>query len=243
MLPSCFPQTDVVRSLGVEALTALEPAADGTGGGTQLTIGECASILDDAHEGDSISVDGTCLTVTTFDSSRFTVGVAPETLRRTTLGRLGRGSRVNLERAARADTRLGGHLVQGHVDTVATIAERRKDGEAISFRLAPREKVLRYVVEKGYVALDGASLTVTAVDMSEGWFEIMLIAYSQERVAMGTKREGDFVNVEVDQVGKYVENCVKGYFEDRSGEESGPAALERLVERMVERKLAGRGAK
>ena len=226
----------------VEALSALEPAADGSGeGGTQLTIGDCASILNDAHLGDSISVDGTCLTVTSFGPSQFTIGVAPETLRRTTLGRLGKGDRVNLERAARADTRLGGHLVQGHVDTVAEIAERRPDGEAVVLRLAPRDRrVLRYVIEKGYVALDGASLTVTAVnlDADGGWFEIMLIAYTQERIALASKRVGAGVNVEVDQVGKYVENCVQGYFEDKQREGGGPAVLERMVERIIDAKLA-----
>ena len=222
----------------MEALSAIDPAR---GGGTTLTIADCAPVLTDAHPGDSIAVDGTCLTVTHFAAARFTVGVAPETLRRTALGALRAGARVNLERAARADTRLGGHLMQGHVDTVAPIVDRRPDGEALVVRLAPREpRIVRYVVEKGYVALDGASLTVTAVSPADGWFEVMLVAYTQERIALAAKQVGEQVNVEVDMVGKYVENSVRGYFEDQ-GKEGGPAALDRLVERIVEEKLARRG--
>jgi len=197
-----------------------------------LTISKCSEILDDAHLGDSISINGTCLTVTEFNKDEFKVGVAPETLRRTNLGSLKEGSRVNLERAVRADTRMGGHFVQGHVDTIATIAETTQDGNAITFRFKPRDKsVLHYIVEKGYVTLDGASLTITAVDDEEGWWEVMLIAYTQEKVVMGKKTEGEDVNVEVDQIGKYVEKSVASYFEGASG--SGGAMLEKMVQRIV----------
>jgi riboflavin synthase len=174
--------------------------------------------------------------VTEFDGSSFKVGVAPETLRRTNLGALQRGGRVNLERAVSASTRMGGHFVQGHVDTVATIAETREDGNAITFRLKPRERdVLRYIVEKGYVTLDGASLTVTAVDDAQGWWEVMLIAYTQEKVVMGRKRRGEDVNVEVDMVGKYVEKSVAAYFEGKASD--GGAMLEKMVQRLVDERL------
>ena len=150
---------------------------------------------------------------------------------------------MNLERAVSASTRMGGHFVQGHVDTVAEIVDVRPDGDAMTFRFRPREKgVLRYVVEKGYVTLDGTSLTVTAVDDGEdgegGWFEIMLITYSQERVVLAKKKVGDLVNVEVDMVGKYVEKSVKGYLSS-FGEEGGAdkGSLERLVEKIVARKM------
>lgn len=206
------------------------------GGGTSLTISNCTEILDDCHLGDSISVNGTCLTVTEFTKDSFKVGVAPETLRRTNLGSLKEQSRVNLERAVSASTRMGGHFVQGHVDTVATILETREDGNAITFRLQPRDKsVLRYIVEKGFITLDGASLTVTAVNDDEGWWEIMLIAYTQEKVVMGKKRKGEDVNVEVDQVGKYVEKSVAGYFAGDAG--SGGAMLEKMVQRIVDARL------
>ena len=206
------------------------------GGGTSLTISGCSEILDDAHLGDSISINGTCLTVTEFDKNDFKVGVSPETLRRTNLGSLKEGSGVNLERAVSAATRMGGHFVQGHVDTIASILQTRPDGNAITFRLQPKDKsVLRYIVEKGYVTLDGASLTVTAVDDEEGWFEIMLIAYTQEKVVMGKKKQAEDVNVEVDMVGKYVEKSVAGYFE--GGRWDGGQMLEKMVQRMVDDRL------
>ncbi|KAF2725042.1 Lumazine-binding protein [Polychaeton citri CBS 116435] len=205
--------TGIVEAIGtVSQLQTLDTSSSG-GGGTSLTISDCADILGDCHLGDSISVNGTCLTVTEFSKDEFKVGVAPETLRRTNLGSLQEGSGVNLERAVRADTRMGGHFVQGHVDTIAVVAETKQDGNAITFRLKPRDSaVLQYVVEKGYVTLDGASLTVTQVNDADGWFEVMLIAYTQEKVVMGKKRQGEDVNLEVDQVGKYVEKSVAAYF-------------------------------
>ena len=182
-------------------------------------------------------IQGTCLTITSFTPNDFKVGVSPETLRRTNLGSLARTSGVNLERAVSASTRMGGHFVQGHVDTVAKIVSITPDGNSLVFRLQPREKeVLRYIVEKGYVTLDGASLTITKVDDAEGWWEVMLIAYTQERVVMAGKKAGEGVNVEVDMVGKYVEKSVKGYFEGEGGGEIG--VLEKMVSRIVEKKMA-----
>ncbi|KAJ5818421.1 Riboflavin synthase [Penicillium riverlandense] len=229
--------TGLVETIGT--VTALEPLDTTTsgGGGTSLTISDCAEILTDAHLGDSISVNGTCLTVTEFDNTWFKVGVAPETLRRTNLGSLTTGSPVNLERAVSADTRMGGHFVQGHVDTIATILSVTPDGNALVFRLQPREKdILRYVVEKGYVTLDGASLTVTkVVDGEDGFWEVMLIAYTQEKVVTAGKKVGEEVNVEIDIVGKYVEKSVQGYF---AGTANGDfAVLEKMVARIVDEKL------
>ncbi|KAM0706399.1 hypothetical protein Q7P35_005725 [Cladosporium inversicolor] len=219
--------TGIVETIGTVSRLVQHDETSSGGGGTSLTISGCADILTDVHLGDSISVNGTCLTVTEFGKDEFKVGVAPETLRRTNLGGLKEGSGVNLERAVRADTRMGGHLVQGHVDTIAEIVETRQDGNAITFRLKPRDKfVLRYIVEKGYVCLDGASLTITAVNDEEGWWEIMMIAYTQEKVVMGNKRKGDDVNIEVDQVGKYVEKSVAAYFEGSGA--SGGAMLEKM---------------
>ncbi|KIW93956.1 riboflavin synthase, alpha subunit [Cladophialophora bantiana CBS 173.52] len=231
--------TGLVETIGtVTSLVALDPSTSG-GNGTSLTISDCGSILSDAALGDSICVNGTCLTVTEFDASSFKVGVAPETLRRTNLGSLKQGSRVNLERAVSASTRMGGHFVQGHVDTIATILRVTPDGNALTFRLRPREPaVLRYIVEKGYITLDGASLTVTNVNDEEGWFEVMLIAYTQERVVMAAKTAGEEVNVEIDIVGKLVEKSVVGYLEGVAGREGGaPAMLDKIVGRLVEEKL------
>jgi riboflavin synthase len=132
---------------------------------------------------------------------------------------------------------MGGHFVQGHVDTVASILKKEPDGNAITFRFLPRDKsVLRYIVEKGYVTLDGASLTVTKVDDDEAWWEVMLISYTQEKVVTASKIPGDEVNVEVDQFGKYVEKAVEGYFSKGSSGE--PAILQKMVERIVETKLS-----
>lgn len=191
-------------------------------------------------------MNGTCLTVTEFNNKGdeaswyFKIGAAPETLRRTNLGSLKQGSKVNLERAVSAATRMGGHFVQGHVDTIAVVEKVTPDGNALTFRLRPRqhdgsESVLKYIVEKGYVTLDGASLTITKVNDAEGWFEIMLIAYTQERIVTAAKREGEDVNVEVDQVGKYVEKSVVGYLE--RNDSGAPAILEKIISRIVDEKL------
>lgn len=180
---------------------------------------------------------GTCLTITEFSKTSFKVGVAPETLRRTNLSSLKTDSKVNLERAVSADTRMGGHFVQGHVDTVASILSVTPDGNALVFRLQPRDKdVLRYIVEKGYVTVDGASLTVTkVVDGDDGYWEVMLIAYTQDKVVTAGKKVGDYVNVEIDIVGKYVEKSVQGYFAGTAGGDF--AVLEKMVARIVEEKL------
>ncbi|OCK83880.1 riboflavin synthase alpha chain [Lepidopterella palustris CBS 459.81] len=233
--------TGIVEILGtVSALEELDQTSSG-GGGTSLTISDAQDILGDANLGDSISVNGTCLTLTEFDKTSFKVGVAPETLRRTNLGSLKKGSRVNLERAVSATTRMGGHFVQGHVDTIATILSITPDGNALTFRFQPRDpSVLRYIVEKGYVTLDGASLTVTQVqDGPGGWWEVMLIAYTQERVVTAAKKAGDDVNVEVDMVGKYVEKSVAGYFEGKAGGDF--AMLEKMVSRIVDERLKSIG--
>ncbi|GAB1210569.1 hypothetical protein APSETT445_009364 [Aspergillus pseudonomiae] len=175
--------------------------------------------------------------ITAFDKTWFKVGVAPETLRRTNLGSLSTNSRVNLERAVLSETRMGGHFVQGHVDTIATILSVTPDSNALVLRLQPRDRgVLRYIVEKGYVTLDGASLTVTkVVDGEEGYFEIMLIAYTQEKIVTASKKVGEDVNVEIDIVGKYVEKSVQSYFAGVGGGDF--AILEKMVSRIVEEKL------
>ncbi|KAI1859765.1 hypothetical protein JX265_010214 [Neoarthrinium moseri] len=202
-------------------------------GGTSLTISLPASstLLSDAQLGDSIAINGVCLTATSITPSppSFTVGIAPETLRLTNLGALAKGSKANLERAVRADTRMGGHFVQGHVDSVATISKITPDGNALTLRFSPKNKdVMRYVVFKGFIALDGTSLTITKVDDVEGWWEVMLISYTQEKVVLAQKKEGDSVNVEVDVLAKYAEKSMAGYL---SGDEG---ALKPIVEKMVQ---------
>ncbi|KAF3764963.1 Lumazine-binding protein [Cryphonectria parasitica EP155] len=231
--------TGIVEEIGVVA--ELNPS-DATGG-TSLTVAlpSTSTLLSDCHEGDSIAVNGVCLTVVTFTTTptpSFTVGVAPETLRVTDLGSLSKDSRVNLERAVRADTRMGGHFVQGHVDTTATIVKKEPDGNAVTIRFAPAKKdVLRYVIYKGYVALDGTSLTVTRVDDEEGWWEVMLIAYTQEKVVVAGKSVGDSVNVEVDMMAKYAEKSMLWIGE--GGSLPFVKELEKTVQKIVAQGLGG----
>lgn len=135
---------------------------------------------------------------------------------------------------------MGGHFVQGHVDTIASILSVIPDGNALTFRLQPRDKaVLKYIVEKGYVTLDGASLTITKVaeetEQDGGWWEVMLIAYTQEKVVMGGKGPGDEVNVEVDMLAKYVEKSVNAYFEEKGG--GDVAILQKMVTNTVNERL------
>ena len=179
--------------------------------------------------------------MTAFDKSSFKVGVAPETLRRTNLGSLKAGSPVNLERSVLATTRMGGHFVQGHVDTTAELLSVTPDGNSLVLRMQPKDRsLLKYVVEKGFIALDGASLTITKVeDGEDGWWEVMLIAYTQEKIVTSKKKPGDSINVEIDLVGKYVEKTVQGYFEGQTNGDS--AALEKMVDRLVEKKLQSMG--
>lgn len=234
------PSPRTIKHLTPLPVVAELNPSDSTGG-TSLTISlpSTSSLLSDAHLGDSIAVNGVCLTVVTFTTTptpQFTVGIAPETLRLTNLGSLAAASRVNLERAVRADTRMGGHFVQGHVDSVATILARTPDGNAVTFRFAPKSRdVLRYIVYKGFVALDGASLTVTQVDDEAGWFEVMLIAYTQERIVTAGKQVGETVNVEVDMTAKYVEKSLQAYL--LSLEEGGGGGIP-LLQKMVERTVA-----
>lgn len=164
------------------------------------------TVVTDAVHGASIAVDGVCLTVTTFTPEGFTADVMAETLARSTLGRLRAGDRVNLERALRADGRLGGHIVQGHVDATTTLRSREpgEKWEVLTFDL-PRQ-LRRYVVAKGSVALDGVSLTVS--DRTDDTFSVSLIPTTLELTTLGRRAPGDEVNVEVDVLTKYVESML-----------------------------------
>ncbi|KAF9650269.1 Lumazine-binding protein [Thelephora ganbajun] len=182
-------------------------------GGCTLTIGDSAPILGDCHIGDSIAVNGACLTVVEFDKEEkggwFTVWLANETLDKTDLGERVVGEQVNLERAMAAHVRFGGHFVQAHVDTTVTLVDKVPDGDStrLTFELAD-ETMLPYLVPKGYAALDGASLTLTFVDDEQRRFSVMLITHTQEKITLGKKKVGSKVNLEVDMLGKYVQKSV-----------------------------------
>ena len=160
-------------------------------------------VLEDLRIGDSIAVNGVCLTVVSFDRKGFSADVMHETLNRSSLAGLSGGSRINLERAMGADGRFGGHIVAGHVDGTGTIAEIRKDDRAVWYRIRAGDRILRYIVEKGSIAVDGISLTVAAV--SEKDFSVSVIPHTASETTLGEKRTGDTVNLETDLIGKYVE--------------------------------------
>ena len=154
-------------------------------------------------------MSGVCLTTTEFDSTSFTVDVVPETLRRTMLGSLSTGDIVNLERSLSVGSRFGGHILQGHVGGTGTINSQEKDGEALLIKVATDERILGYIVEKGFVAVDGVSLTVVDCDLSS--FVITLIPHTMANTTFKVKNVGDTVNIEVDILAKYMERFSKQY--------------------------------
>ena len=187
----------------IERTGAIEAIAE-TDGARQFTIAlPDADFLADAHVGDSISVNGVCLTATDLGAQSFVVTAVEETLRRTTLGNRKVADFVNLERALRADARLGGHIVQGHVDGVADVVAARAEGESQWITFQPPFQLMRYIVEKGSICLDGVSLTVANVAYNK--FSIALIPHSQKKTAPSAWTPGSRVNVEVDIIAKYVE--------------------------------------
>jgi riboflavin synthase len=189
--------TGIVEEIG--RVLAIQPVS---GGGLRLRIG-CRTVVEGTRLGDSIAVDGVCLTVTDLAPDSFQVELQPVTVRRSTLGRIAVGDLVNLERALPVGGRFGGHYVQGHVDTVGRIVTMYRDGAALIVRIAAPAEAMRYVVERGFIAVDGASLTVQRRFPSE--FEVSLVAYTQEHITLPRKRPGALVNLEVDIVAKYVE--------------------------------------
>lgn len=214
--------------------------------GCTLTIAGAGPILGDCHIGDSIAVNGACLTVTEFDPEKeggwFKVWLANETLERTDLGERKVGDQLNLERAMGAHVRFGGHFVQAHVDDTARIVTRVPDGDSLrlTFQLGnptpSRPSLLPYLIPKGYVTIDGASLTLTDVSDADRTFSVMLIQHTQEKITLSKKPIGATVNIEVDMVGKYVEKSVLAALGDSSSSQ-----LRMLVEKIVESVLVKKG--
>ena len=175
--------------------------------GGNISIG-ARRIQSDAHIGDSIAVNGICLTVTQFDAHGFRAAVMPETVRRTSLAGLTHGAPLNLERALLPTTRLGGHFVSGHIDGVGEITEMREEGNAILMTVAADDEMLRGIVEKGSVALDGISLTVARVGTTD--FTVSLIPHTRTVTNLGAKRVGSPLNIETDILGKYALKLLGG---------------------------------
>ncbi len=173
------------------------------------------TVLEDLKIGDSIAVNGACLTATEVSSNSFSADVSSETLRVTNLGTLHSGSRVNLERALRASDRLGGHLVQGHVDDTAKILAIRKDGDTLVFTISVPESIRQYIVTKGSIAVDGISLTINACNDKS--FTCTIIPHTVQQTTLGFKKVGDIINLESDIIGRYVEKLMR-YRQDSPAE-------------------------
>ena len=171
-------------------------------GPCHLAIG-AKNVLEDTKPGDSIAVNGACLTVTSTSSDAFCVDVMPETIRRTNVGGLHYGDLVNLERAMSAGGRFGGHLVQGHVDGTGKVMALTPEAEAIIARISAPAELTSYIVNKGFIAVDGVSLTVIGCD--DFSFSVSLVSYTREHTVLGSVRPGTTVNLEVDIIAKYVE--------------------------------------
>ena len=184
--------TGIVEEVGI--VRSLQPGG--------LTI-SATEVVKGTKLGDSIAVNGTCLTVASIGDNSFSVDIMLETVRRTNLGALLPGQGVNLERSLAADGRFGGHFVQGHVDGTGKIISMVPEGEALLMEVAVPPDIMRYLVEKGYIAVDGVSLTIIRCNASS--FAVSLVAYTQKHTTLGGKRVGEVVNLEVDIMAKYVE--------------------------------------
>ena len=172
----------------------------------KLTVA-ASQVLKDIQLGGSIAVNGICLTVTACDDKSFSVDVMPETLKKTNLGLLHPGDKVNLERPLTFNGELGGHLVQGHIDDTGRVVLIAREGDAVLMRFQTEPEVMRYIVPKGFIAVDGTSLTVTTKDAST--FGVSIVGYTRQHTILADKKPGDTVNLEVDIIGKYVESLGK----------------------------------
>lgn len=188
--------TGIVEECG----TVLGVLKNGVSGSLQI---QASTVLEGTKTGDSIAVNGVCLTVTKLTKSSFTADVMAETFRRTNLGSLGKNSRVNLERAMAANGRFGGHIVSGHIDGTGIISRIKEEGNAVWIYISAPQSILNLIVEKGSVAVDGISLTVAAVSDKE--FAVSVIPHTRENTALSGKKTGAVVNLENDIIGKYVQ--------------------------------------
>jgi len=194
--------TGIIETLGT--VTALE----NRGGDVRLTIDSTGLDMADVSLGDSIAVNGVCLTVVEMSDANFAADVSGETLRLTSIGQLAQGSRVNLEKAMRSGDRFGGHMVSGHVDGLAEVVSRRSDARSEHFRIRAPAELARYIAHKGSVTIDGTSLTVNAVEGCE--FDLNIIPHTLENTIIGGYQPGVKVNIEVDIIARYLERLLLG---------------------------------
>jgi len=191
--------TGIIEEIGsVEALRR--------GANSAVLMIDAKTVLEDVHLGDSIAVNGVCLTVTSFSKTSFTADVMHETMNRSSLGGLRSGSKVNLERAMLAGGRFGGHIVSGHIDGTGTISSIQRDDNAVWYAIRTSPDILRYIIEKGSITVDGISLTVARV--SDVDFSVSVIPHTAMQTTLSRRRVGDIVNLENDSIGKYVEKLM-----------------------------------
>lgn len=202
----------------VEEIGRVERVAQSSGG-LALTV-RCSTVLGDTRLGDSIAVDGVCLTVASMTATSFTANIQPVTARLSNLGGRRTGDRLNLERAVASGQRLGGHYVQGHVDGMGRITATRGEGASLLVDISAPDEVLRYVVERGFIAVDGASLTV--MSLGPETFSVSLVYHTQQNITLPDLPVGAPVNLEIDVIAKYVERLVGPY------QESGGVSIETL---------------
>lgn len=197
--------TGIIETLGT--VKSVAPSGEGL----RMTI-EASFGPKDMQIGDSVAVNGACLTIVSFDNRAFNADVSPETLSKTTLGRIKMRDTVNLERAVRLGDRLGGHLVTGHIDGTGKVLSKRREGNAVIFMFAVAPELSRYIIPKGSVALDGISLTVNTCSRKS--FEVSIIPHTLTVTTLRDRRVGDEVNVETDMIGKYVERFTRPFTGD-----------------------------
>ncbi|KAI8618311.1 Lumazine-binding protein [Chytriomyces sp. MP71] len=250
--------TGIVECMGVVSSVLEVDNTWGGGRGLSMTFSEAGPVLVDVNLGDSIMVNGICLTVTEFDTEGkkwFKAGIAPETSRRTNCADWRVGTSVNLERAMNGATRYGGHVVQGHVDCTVTLVAKTPDPPnslILTFRVPERGQLpignqendpLTYIIAKGYVCLNGTSLTVINVDRTARTFAIMLVAYTQAHVNLPHLEVNSRINLEVDEIAKYIESVVRSVVVDSSRTDDGvfSNAIKRMVDNAVDERLVALG--
>lgn len=196
------------------------------GNSIELSL-EASKVLGDVKLGDSIAVNGICLTVTSFTKSSFTADVMPETMSRTNLASLSNGARVNMERALRMGDRLGGHMLSGHIDGLGEIVGNKADDNAIWVTIATPKNILKYIIEKGSIAIDGISLTVAYVD--EKVFKVSIIPHTQGETTLTSLKIGSKVNLENDLTAKYIEKFIF-HKDDEAKEKKSSLSMDMLME-------------
>ena len=227
--------TGIVEIMGTVSEYNKMDETESGGSGVSITIKDASSILTDCHIGDSISCNGICLTVTEFSKDSFKVGISPETIARTNVADWLPGNKINLERAVSQEVRFGGHYVQGHVDTVASIVSIKKEGNSLVFGFKLRDSQYeKFIVEKGFICIDGTSLTVTQVD-DDGTFYIAMIAHTQQVVVMPLKKIGGLVNIEVDLTGKLIEKQIEVSLQNQFNDSK--STLNKLIESLIDQKV------